>query len=83
MFDLLQGLPVLFCITVAGASCAGGVYSIYRGFQTLPDGARDLPFFSTHPDHITPEGLRWRTRVYWSLAYFITALALAILFRYA
>ena len=81
--DLIQGLPVLFCLTVATASCAGGAYSIYRGFQALGDQHVDLPFFSTHPDHITEEGLRWRTRVYWSLAYFVSALVLAIIFRAA
>jgi len=83
MVELMSGLPVMFCLAIATASCAGGAYSIYRGFQALPEQHVDLPFFSSDPDHITEEGRVWRARIYWSVAYFVTALVLAGVFSLA
>ena len=81
MTDLFHGLFFFLCASVATGSWLGGAYSIYRGLQTLPDGQKDVPFLSTDPTLITEEGLKWRTRIYWSALYFVTAIVLIAVYK--
>jgi hypothetical protein len=81
MTELYHGLFFFLCASVATGSWLGGAYSIYRGLQALPDGQRDVPFLSTDPRLITAEGLKWRTRIYWSALYFVTAVVFFALYK--
>lgn len=79
--DLSSGLFFLFSLTIATGACLGGAYSIYRGVQSLPEGRRDVPFFSADPALISDEGRKWRRRIYACMAYFAMSLAIALLIR--
>jgi hypothetical protein len=71
-----SGLITSLFGVVAVCSWVGGAYSVYMGFQTLPNEAGDLPFFSDDPRRITEEGRKWRRRIYMSVAGFLWSLLL-------
>jgi len=47
--------------------------------KSLPDGQRDMPFFSDDPALISDEGLKWRRRVYACMAYFALSFAIILI----
>jgi hypothetical protein len=77
--DLSSGLFLVFSAVVAASSWTCGAYAIYRGMKSLPEGQRDMPFFSDDPALISDEGLIWRRRVYACMAYFALSFAIALL----
>jgi hypothetical protein len=80
MFDeLTRPLFFVFCAAVAASSWVGGAYSVYRGMRSVPDGQLDVPFFSADPRLISPEGVKWRRRIYACMAYFAMSAAIALL----
>ena len=81
--EVSASLFFTFSMIVAVAAWIGGAYSIYRCAQTLPEGQRDLPFFSADPRLISEEGLKWRRRIYACMGYFALSLAIVIALRSA
>jgi hypothetical protein len=74
--ELYNGTFIALFATFAACSWVGGAYAVYRGFQSLPTGEADLPFFSDDPSRITEEGRKWRKRIYMSVAGFLWSLLL-------
>ena len=74
--ELYTGTYIALFATCAACSWLGGAYSVYMGFQSLPSGSGDLPFFSDDPKRITEEGRKWRKRIYMSVAGFVWSLLL-------
>jgi hypothetical protein len=79
--ELFSGTFIILFATCAACSWLGGAYSVYRGFQSLPRGEGDLPFFSDDPNRITDEGRKWRKRIYMSVAGFLWSLLLMAAFK--
>ena len=77
--DLSSGLFLVFSALVATCSWTCGAYAVYRGMKSLPDGQRDMPFFSDDPALISDEGLKWRRRVYACMAYFALSFAIILI----
>jgi hypothetical protein len=77
--EVSASLFFTFSMIVAVAAWIGGAYSIYRCAQALPEGQRDLPFFSADPNVVPTEALVWRRRIYACMAYFTLALSIALL----
>ena len=77
--ELYSGLFLVFSAVVATCSWTCGAYSVYRGMKSLPEGQRDVPFFSDDPALISDEGKKWRRRAYACMAYFALSFAIALL----
>jgi hypothetical protein len=78
---LSSGMFFFMCATIAIGAWVGGAYSVYRGYQALPEDHADVPFFSTHPKLITPEVRKWRGRIYLCMAYFALSAVVALIVR--
>jgi hypothetical protein len=71
---------IVLVITVLGAMAVWcvGVHAMFKTLRELRSGLRIIPFFSTDPTYITPEGVRWRRKYHICMAIFI-AVILAVL----